>query len=241
MKQSTVFILLHIAGKIYVQLRFCAVFHIKIVIPLQVIVFHKVVNSQSQPQCPRPIGTNVETQFTAARDRRFYLNTDHPAPCSGTIDRFNYCYYQPTGTIRNSYRYHTVVAVYRRMTYNNGSIYYQRISSSFNINRSGNQVRGIQDYDCHNMNVNNFEIEAGDVVGVCIFDPNNVDRERRQLDVVGEARDYSLMQMNDVSGCERRTLPSRVLESQLSVINSRILHLYATIIGILASCVIMHV
>ena len=47
--------------------------------------------------------------------------------------------------------------------------------------------------------VSNFPVNFGDVVGACIYDPQDgSNRVRKQLDIVGQANDHSLMQMNDI-------------------------------------------
>ena len=196
-------------------------------------VLHVEVNSQSQSQCPNPMGTNDETQYTDVRDEKFYLNTDRPASCSGTIDRLRYCYYRPTEAnfIRGD-RYSVTVAVYRRMSHNNGSIFYERVSDMLStITRRRSEIDFDREFECFDQALgSDFDVEEGDVFGVCIVDSRDeFFYDRRELDVVGEASGYSLMQMNDVSGCDHTMIPSSVLGSQLSIVDSRILHLYATI------------
>ena len=72
-------------------------------------------------------------------------------------------------------------------------------------------------------------VEAGDVVGACIFNPKNGDSfSRRQLDIVGEADGDSLLAV-DTDECTTGTLPSVIRTNQLSIENSRRLHLYATV------------
>ena len=67
-------------------------------------------------------------------------------------------------------------------------------------------------------------------MGACIFDPDNIlIFVHSQLDVVGEASGYSLLEMNDVSECDFGAVPSQVSDSDLTERTSRILHLYAEI------------
>ena len=206
-------------------------------------MLHVEVYSQSQSQCPDPMGTNDEIQFTDVRNERFYLNTENPAPCSGTINQLRYCYYRPTEVANNSDsnstrgdRYFVTVAAYRRMRNNNGSVLYEKVSNmSATIARRRFEVNFGREFECFSQTLvlddgSGFDVEKGDVVGVCIVDPPDTNRfHRRQLDVVGEASGYSLMQMNDVSGCDHTMIPSSVLGSQLSIVNSTILHVYANI------------
>ena len=183
-------------------------------------VLHAEVNCQCNP-----IGTTNSTEFSAVRNHSFYLNTAHPAPCSGTIDRWRYCYYRPA---TDGERFRVTWAVYRRM----GSgidTHYIRVDSSL---RTVERRDSEDDFWCLEENVRNFQIEVGNVVGACIYDPQDNRRVIKQLDIVGQANGYSLMQMNDVSDCSDRSMPSNISSSQLSSIDSRILHLYATITSI---------
>ena len=185
-------------------------------------------------QC-RPIGTSNETAFTAARDLRFYLNTDYPAPCSGTITRWRYCYYRPN--TNDSNRFQVTWAVYRRMGSGNDTHYVAVPSSVRAVTRRDNQIPQSSNDNlwCLNRNVTpnvTVAIVAGDVVGACIYDPgDSLSRGivRRQLDIVGQANGHSLMQINNVRGCSFNSVPSNISSSLLSKVNSRILHLYANI------------
>ena len=172
--------------------------------------------------CPAPIGTNSETQSPVG-STGFYLNTDHPAPCNGTINGLRYCSYKPND-IKNDRNYKTTFAIYRAV--NTG---YQRMSNVITVSRHGSELS--QWFNCYNVSINGFTIQAGDMVAACIYDPNG---GSRQLDVVGWTHNVgdSLMRMNDVSQCRETSLPSNISNSRLSEVNWRILHLYATITGI---------
>ena len=187
-------------------------------------------------QC-RPIGTNNDTEFTAVRDHRFYLNTAHPAPCSGNIIRWRYCYYRPA---TNGERFRVTWAVYRRMGSGNDTHYIRVGSSLRTVGRRGDQIPSANEgnFWCREVNVRtDFQTEVGDIVGACIYDPQDNNRVRKQLDIVGQANGYSLIQMNDVSDCSDNSMPSNISSSQLSTIDSRILHLYATITSMFISYV----
>ena len=186
------------------------------------LVFHVEVGSQ---QCPGPIGTNRQTAFTVDRTHMFYLNTAAPAPCSGTVTRFRYCYYKPpSDDIVNNHR--ATLAVYRKENFENGSFYYERVSNMDTISRSRSNVNNNGNFECCNRNNPDFDIEAGDVIGVCIFDPDG--NNRRQLDLVGQTNGSSLLGRS-ADGCSRTTIPSSISSNQLSVISQRILHIYAVI------------
>ena len=192
-------------------------------------VYHSLIAfcQKVDSQCG-PIGTNNETAFTAVRRLRFYLNTAYPAPCSGTVTRWRHCYYRPDTT---GNRYWVTWAVYRRMGSGNATNYVMVDSSLRTVSRRNNQIPNSGGFWCRNQNIaNDFNIEAGDVVAACIYDP--VDSNglvRKQLDIIGQVRGYSLMQMSDVSSCGSSSMPSVISSSQLSTVDSNLLHLYATI------------
>ena len=69
-------------------------------------------------------------------------------------------------------------------------------------------------------------VQTGDVLGVCVFNPVNQGfLIRSQLDVVGESSGSSLL-ATTTDGCSMDTLPSNIPTSQLSVLNSRRLHIH---------------
>ena len=187
------------------------------------VLHDRSVEVNAQTECS-PVGANSQT---AVRDHRFYLNTAHPAPCSGTIDRWRYCLYRPADTSNS--QYYAEVAVYRPVGTGDG-VRYERVSDTFRISRNRNRARS-RSFRCYNFNINSdITIKAGDFVAACIYNP--AESNRGQLDLVGQNRStvgYSLLQMNDVSGCGDISLPSSVSSSQLSSVDSRILHIFARI------------
>ena len=184
--------------------------------------------------CSSPLGTDDKREFTAARDLSFYLNTAHPAVCSGTVRSWRYCYYVPSVVNDTIDVYRTSFAVYRRMMDSSGLYTYERVSRVFSI--TVNLVHN-SSFICDILDVNEFTIEAGDLVGACIYDP--IDNEansrfRSQLDIIGEAiieSGYPLLRMSDISECAvgLSRLPSSIPHNMLSVVESRVLHLYADI------------
>ena len=190
-------------------------------------IFHVEVNCQ----CTAPVGTNNEIAFTAERKESFYLNTAHPAPCNGTINSWRYCFYNPSTSIYNNRIYSTSFAVYRAVG-TGDSAHYLRVSNITTVSWHGSEINRSQNFNCYNVSVNAFTIEAGDIVGACVYDPE--DTQIRQLDIVGRvATGYSLMRTdNGFSQCEY-SLPSNISRNQLSNRKSRILHLYANITGML--------
>ena len=87
-----------------------------------------------------PIGNsnaeNTETQLTAARDRRFCLNTANPAACNGTVSSWTVCYYGPS-SLDSDASYWAIYAVYRRND-SGGQERYERVSRIFSAVRMNN-------------------------------------------------------------------------------------------------------
>ena len=191
---------------------------------------------------------NVETAATPSRVQLFYLDTANPATCSGNITRWRICYYGPD-TINDLGSYRANYAVYRKMG-SGDNVRYIRISETFSALRTvqrfiphfpiidGEIAQG--GFNCYADSINADDspltVEAGDIIGACVFDPedgfriNNITIivTRLQLDVVGEASGESLLQMG-TTGCSRKDIPSDILASRFSTINSRRLHIYANV------------
>ena len=193
-------------------------------------MLHVELNCQCDSIAPNNIiiGTNNETAFIPERDERFYLNVADPAPCNGIINGWRYCIYNPDDI--ENYRYYiTTFAVYRAV----GTGYQKVMSSETRVSRRGNKINRSQDFNCYNVSVNSFTVQAGDFVAACIYDPGLNGGLYRQLDLIGRNVAGSLMRTNTefASQCSGNSLPSVVSDNQLSNESSRILHLYATITG----------
>ena len=72
-----------------------------------------------------------------------------------------------------------------------------------------------------------LSVQAGDLVGACIFKPQ--ESYRRQLNIVGEVDGESLLGMSDVIECSVDDIPSSIRADQLSTHDNRRLHIYANI------------
>ena len=195
-----------------------------------------------------PIGNdNYETEITAARDRRFYLNTANPATCNGTVSSWTVCYYGPN-SLDSSASYWATYAVYRRNN-SGGQEHYERVSRMFSAVRTNGFAAGIADPEDGGIQEDGFvcysdsaggtpvTIQDGDVIGTCIFDPvdNNIlsSFDRLQLDIVGRqtgTQGESLLELSESeASCSRNSIPNSILGSDLSPRNDRRLHLYAYI------------
>ena len=191
------------------------------------------VNCQAQ-QCS-PFGLNNDTEFTAASvtTPSIYLNTDYPAPCSGTVERWQFCFYRPaTHGVNDSYR--LTFAVYRRIDSGNSTLYeivgpsLRTITRTFRTQSSN--------FSCQVLTLNNmsnrqpFNIKTGDIIGACVYDPT--DNNREPMDAISETDGYSLLQNNvRLTPCGFASMPSTISSSQLSTVNSRLLHLSAIVAG----------
>ena len=123
-----------------------------------------------------------------------------------------------------------------------GSERYERVSQLFSAVRATSSLIGTgevdgliqeDDYVCYDDSIDTGDlpltVQAGDVLGACVFNPDNVGGDnRRQLDIVGETGGSSLFEMND-DGCTTEALPSNIPSNQLSNRNNRRLHLFANI------------
>ena len=202
-----------------------------------------------QEQCSGPIGNNDgETATAPSRAQLFYLNTANPAPCTGNITSWRVCYYRPDAIDNNIVDlFWAIYAVYRRMGTGN-SIHYVRVSGIFRAIRTNVDYTNIPGIDgeiaqgafsCYtdalDVGTSPLSIQAGDILGACVFDPDGdiviLDNDvliTLPLDVVGEASGESLLQMG-TDGCSRQALPSDIPANQLTALNSRRLHIYANI------------
>jgi hypothetical protein len=116
------------------------------------------------------------------------------------------------------------------MSASNGSEFYQRVSDTSTIDRRLLIDQIFPGFNCRGEGNQVVEIQRGDVVGACIFDPEDGFIARHsQLDVVGEGSNHSLLETDDISGCDIGMVPSQILVSNLREQRSRILHLYAEI------------
>ncbi len=181
------------------------------------------------------VGTNATvTEFQVNRAHGFYLNTQDPAQCDGTITQFQYCYYRGTQFAAS---YDFTFAVFRR-----SSPSYIKASDAVTISRTyANSNLGLTGtFACRTFSVNDIPVQAGDVIGVCIYDPpDNAESvrifgtdytNRLQVDMVGQTTgsDHFLMSTSN-SGCGDFSVPNSVAVSSLNRVDERVLHIHANI------------
>lgn len=174
------------------------------------------------------IGTDTGEQ-TASRQQNFYLNTQNPSPCDGTISSFTYCNYHPNTF---AFTFIATFAVYRPM----GDGSYQAVSDAFTVGGSGNALnlgdfsfntfRFPNNFGCGQKEANNTAVEAGDILGACIYDSDT--SGTAQLDIIGSSQTAGnhLMTTNN-DGCGDNSVPSSV--SGLTQTDSLVLHVHADI------------
>ena len=195
-----------------------------------------------------PIGSSgAETELDEERDRSFYLNVDDPATCSGYITSWRVCYYGPDDSDdedqfwQQQRSYWATYAVYRRRSISNRNVFYERVSAMFRAVRATRTSVDARDLDglvrqdrfaCFSDAVDGppLFVQAGDIIGACVFNLRNAfSFTRHQLNIVGEHRQGSLLQMNDRE-CTIDNIPSNIPASNLDREQGRRLHLYANII-----------
>ena len=152
------------------------------------------------------IGSSDQRELRGRSDRGFFLDANNPATCTGTVMSWRVCYYGSNNVRTGSYW--ATYAVYRRMG-SGGNERYERVSQIFSAVRAtsnllGNdEVDGIlreEGYACYDDAIEDsggmtpMTIQAGDLLGACIFNPDNEPgNNRRQLDIVGETGGSSLL------------------------------------------------
>ena len=205
--------------------------------------FHYVSAQDGGGVCGQ-IGRVDEIALATRRDQMFYLNTVNPAPCNGSITSWRVCYYGPNIVEFSSYW--ATYALYRPRTDSSGNqIRYRRVSVMFSavqatgllaaaVNGNGIIDGAIQagGFHCFNDSMDTpLTVQAGDILGACVFDPVNANTfSRQQLDIVGESIPgaSSILGMSS-NLCDMDALPTSIESNQLSTILSRRLHLYANI------------
>ena len=163
---------------------------------------------------------------------RFYLNTQNPAPCSGNVTTWEYCYYSPDVTARE---YWASFGIYKLVESN-----YQLVSDKFRIIIPNNDSEiGSSSFTCRTFTTPSVTtIQQGDVVGACVHDVvrGSFGGTRAQINLAGRSTaDYSLLEIpvNERDGtCNDGfdvAVPGSVSTDDLSDSPSTILHLYALI------------
>ena len=174
------------------------------------------------------IGTD-SGEFDIDTAHGFYLNTQDPSPCNGTVNEFQYCYYRSSSFALGGYDF--TFAVFRETS--PGS--YSAVSEAYTTGRTlTNHNLGSGDFACARFEVmNQIQVQAGDVMGACVYDPPNtggLSGVRVELNVVGgNAGNDRYLMMTENAGCGDFNVPSPVTVSGLTRIDSHVLHISASI------------
>ena len=204
------------------------------------------VSSVQQEQCPSSIGNTDEVAAKQSRDQFFYLDTDNPAKCAGSVTSWRVCYYHSSSDFNNMGAYWATYAVYRNQSDNT----YMRVSEMFRAIRTAASVSDPQagtdgeindGFNCYNDTIDvPLIIQAGDILGACVFTPlNDIPHGviRLPLYVVSATSQEGqrLQQTVNTNRCSIDGIPSKISHSNLSCSpHPRILHIHANI-GKLAS------
>ena len=145
----------------------------------------------AQPTQCGTVGHNLQSQQNRLTDLRFYLNTQYPAPCSGNVITWEYCYYSPS---TEADEYVASFGIYRFT----GSSY-DLVSGMFFIVISVGDI-GSGAFTCRTFTPSSVTtIQQGDVVGACVHDVRAMNDGEAHLNLVGNnATGYS-MQFADTS------------------------------------------
>ena len=141
-----------------------------------------------------------------------------------------YAIYRKIGSSVENQRYVRVSAMYRAVRTKNGRI----DTDSYGRAVGDGRVDYDDELSCYTDSLEGsvtLLVQAGDLVGACVFRPENSNTfDRYQLNVVGESdgsKDY-LLEMG-VGGCSIDDIPTSIRLNKLSRRNRRRLHIYANI------------
>ena len=141
-----------------------------------------------------------------------------------------YAIYRQIGSSAENQRYVRVSAMYRAVRTKYGRI----DTDSYGRAVGDGRVDYDDEMSCYTDSLEGsvtLLVQAGDLVGACVFRPENSNIfDRYQLNVVGESdgsKDY-LLEMG-VGGCSIDDIPTSIRLNKLSRRNRRRLHIYANI------------
>ncbi len=156
----------------------------------------------------------------------FYLNSNEPFSCKGTVDSFTYCYFRPSRRAVNINSYSATFAVYRM---NPKDTDYNPVSSVFTVSRTQQQINNDFSNPQTNFACSDFilsqpvSVEAGDVFGACIVSPSA--RDIFRLDMFG--RGSTVLRRIRRSTCTDTTVPSSVSTTGATITGT--LYIHATV------------
>ena len=174
----------------------------------------------------RTIGSDNRIQYEAESQSlggRLYLNIDNPALCSGTITRWEYCFYPPidNGT------YHILFAIYRQSDAFPNIPFYQSRSPRLNLTISID-YKVDEGFLCSSIfPAEQISVQQGDIIGICLPRTNTLDivSDTSGEHLNGDRLLYREDDCSDIPGTIFHLPPLAVLAFQ----EKRVAHLYAQI------------
>ena len=161
-------------------------------------------------------GNTDRMEHTPSSATGLFLDFENPAPCSGTVTAWNYCFYRIESDPNVNY---TVdFAVYRRRN----NVFYDLVESR-RVDMSGGQLAALNsDFMCDTIPLHQsemFEIQEDDVLGACLSD---VGVNQRMLDIIAGNVTNTL---SVAVGC----ISSSIRSAQLATSPSIALHLFVDV------------
>ena len=173
------------------------------------------------------IGNSDDSELTEGTNRRFYLDVNNPATCKGTITNWTVCYYGHVDAVS----YWATYAIYQKVESGENERY-EKVSEMFTAVRT---INGGSDgfnqigFNCYtdfiDVGDSPLIIHASDVIGACVFDPQDATFVKRELDIVGEvSSDQGESLMRSRGGgtgigntCTMNAIPSSIPNDDLEI------------------------
>ena len=160
----------------------------------------------------------------------FYLNPGDPASCNGVIASVHYCFSADQEQTVASDQYLVTFAIYRR----NNVTSYSNVTPATALQVTGQHLQDDLESDSFGCSTYTLDqllpIQAGDVLGVCVFDPPGLSQHR--IDLVKEfslGSSNNLLRIDSVlDSCTEATVPKTVNSNSPFNFNGT-LYLYAEI------------
>ena len=194
------------------------------------------------------IGNRTEegdNRFVAIENlfRSFYLNDNAPANASGTVSSMQYCYTLDTDRLDRIEIFLSTVGFYRPV----GSNYTLVNSTVITVENSPNQFPpNITDvFQCLEVDVPEFEVEKGDVIGVCVrrySGTSNAALRVERVNTVAESNGSSVLRSRGIENenfcTEMGVMPGTFASGQLRRVDDRAIRVSAQISKSLPSVIV---
>ena len=193
------------------------------------------------------VGRVGETR-TGSRENRahneFYIDRGNRAECAGMITSISYCFHQPPLNAPMANEYIATVAVYTPDSNATDEVMFTVSSSPIVIQKSASELQTElnaatdTDFTCSELSLSQpVSVAAGDVFGVCLFDPPDSDGQViYRLDLVSRALNIEDLvrtdtRPNNPAGCSTTGVPSSFDASAPDnlIVSGRSIHLWTNI------------